>query len=236
MARKKEMFLILDTETTNTLEQPFVDDIGWAICDRLGNIVEKKSFLVYEIFCECKDLMQSAYYSNKIPTYWEDVKQGNRVVKTFANIRKEFHNDIKKYNVKKVGAYNMGFDKKALNTTIRYITKSAFRWFFPFKIQYFCIWTMACSVLLNRKTYIDFAEKNGFISEKNNILTNAECCYKYITKKLDFVEQHKSLEDVEIEIEILKHCFKQHKKINNQINSACWQLVQKKRIELRESV
>ena len=33
MARKKEMYLVIDTETCNTLEQPLVYDIGYAIAD-----------------------------------------------------------------------------------------------------------------------------------------------------------------------------------------------------------
>ena len=227
MARKKEMYLVIDTETCNTLEQPLVYDIGYAIADRNGNVVLERSFLVAEIFLDKKDIMSSAYYAEKIPMYWEDVKKGTRVIKSLFNIRKQLFADMKEYNVKKVGAYNMGFDKKALNITIRYCSKSLIRWFFPFGVEYFCIWHLATQTLLQQKTFFKMAEKNDWISEKGNLLTNAEITYNYINKMSDFKESHTGLEDVRIEIEIMAHCFKQHKKMNTNINPSCWRLVQK---------
>ena len=49
--------------------------------------------------------------------YWEDIKSGKRIIKSIVNIRKQILDDMKEHKVKKVGAYNMGFDKKALNNT-----------------------------------------------------------------------------------------------------------------------
>lgn len=233
MGRQKEMYLVLDTETCNTIEQPLPYDIGWAVCDRYGNIIAERSFIVAEIFLDMKDVMSSAYYAEKIPHYWEDIKNGSRTIKRMWDIRKIMKADIETFKIHKICAYNMGFDKKALNNLIRYVSKSFCRWWFPFGIEFVCIWHCACQVLLNRKTYIEFAEKNGLISEKNNILTSAESAYKYITKNLDFAESHTGLEDVKIEIEIMKECFRQHKKMNKGIYSACWQLVQRKRKEMR---
>lgn len=232
MSRKKEWYLVIDTETCNTIEQPLPYDIGYAICDRYGNIVIERSFMVAEIFINHKDLMKSAYFAEKIPQYWEDLKNGKRELKSIFNIRKQIHTDMKNYKVKKVGAYNMGFDKRALNNDIRYCSKSFFRWFFPFGTEYFCIWNMACQVLLNSTSYVKFALQNGLISEKDNILTNAECCYQFLTKNLDFKEEHTGLEDVRIEVDILAKCYSTHKKMDKSINSACWRLPQRKRKEL----
>ena len=232
MSRKKDMFLVIDTETCNTIEQPLPYDIGYAICDRKGEIVVEKSFIVAETFLNMKDTMKSAYFAEKIPQYWEDIKNGTRIIKSIVNIRKEIHADMKEYSVKKVGAYNMGFDKKALNNVLRYTTKSFYRWFFPFGTEYFCIWNMACQTLLNTTSYIKFALANGLESDKGNILTSAESCYQFITNSVDFTESHTGLEDVKIEVEILAKCFATHKKMNKNINSACWRLPQKKRKEL----
>lgn len=232
MSRKKDMFLVIDTETCNTIEQPLPYDIGYAICDRKGEIVVEKSFIVAETFLNMKDTMKSAYFAEKISQYWEDIKNGTRIIKSIVNIRKEIHADMKEYNVKKVGAYNMGFDKKALNNVLRYTTKSFYRWFFPFGTEYFCIWNMACQTLLNTTSYIKFALANGLESDKGNILTSAESCYQFITNSVDFTESHTGLEDVKIEVEILAKCFATHKKMNKNINSACWRLPQKKRKEL----
>jgi hypothetical protein len=232
MSRKKEWYLVIDTETCNTIEQPLPYDIGYAICDRYGNIVVERSFMVAEIFIDHKDLMKSAYFAEKIPQYWEDLKNGKRELKSIFNIRKQIHTDMKNYKVKKVGAYNMGFDKRALNNDIRYCSKSFFRWFFPFGTEYFCIWNMACQVLLNSTSYVKFALQNGLVSDKDNILTNAECCYQFLTKNLDFKEEHTGLEDVRIEVDILAKCYSTHKKMDKSINSACWRLPQRKRKEL----
>ena len=231
--RTKEMLLVIDTETCNSVEEPLPYDIGYAICDRQGNVYLKRSFVVAEIFLDMKDVMQSAYYANKIPMYWEDIKSGKREIRTFRTIRNIVHEDMKAYNVKKVGAYNMGFDRKALNNLTRYVTKSFYRWFFPFGTEYFCIWHMACQTILNTKSYIDFAEKNGLVSEKDNILTSAESTYKFLTKEVNFIESHTGLEDVEIETEIMAKCYRTHKKMNPKVNSACWLLPQKKRKEIR---
>lgn len=232
MSRKKEMYLVIDTETANTIEQPLPYDIGYAICDRYGNIVVERSFVVAEIFLDYKEMMKSAYFAEKIPHYWEDIKNGTREIKSIFNIRKQIKADMKKWNVKKVGAYNMGFDKRALNNVIRYCSKSLIRWFFPFGTEYFCIWHMACQVVLNSTSYIKFALQNGFVSEKDNILTSAEVCYRFLTKQVDFIESHTGLEDVHIEVEIMAKCFSTHKKMDKKINSACWRLPQKKRKEL----
>lgn len=231
--RTKEMLLVIDTETCNSVEEPLPYDIGYAICDRQGNVYLKRSFVVAETFLDMKDVMQSAYYANKIPMYWEDIKSGKREIRTFRTIRNIVHEDMKAYNVKKVGAYNMGFDRKALNNLTRYVTKSFYRWFFPFGTEYFCIWHMACQTILNTKSYIDFAEKNGLVSEKDNILTSAESTYKFLTKEVNFIESHTGLEDVEIETEIMAKCYRTHKKMNPKINSACWLLPQKKRKEIK---
>lgn len=232
MSRKKEMYLVIDTETCNTLEQPLVYDIGYAICDRFGDIMIERSFVVAEIFLDCKDVMKSAYYAEKIPQYWEDIKNGTRELKSLFNIRKQIKADMKKYNVRKVGAYNMGFDRRALNNTIRYCSKSFLRWFFPFGTEYFCIWHMACQVVMNTTSYVKFAVQNGFVSDAGNIQTSAETCYRFLKDEPNFMESHTGLEDVRIEVEILAECYRKHKKMEKSINSACWRIVQKKKKEL----
>ena len=229
MSRQKEKFIVLDTETCNSVDEPIPYDIGWAVCDRDGKIYEKRSFLVAEVFLDMADVMSSAYYANKIPAYWEDVKNNKRFIKSMWNIRKQMLSDIKTYKIKKIGAYNMAFDKKALNNLMRYISKSWCRWWFPFGIEYFCIWNMACSTLLNKRTYATFAYKNGLVSEAKNIQSSAECAYKYITGNIDFAESHTGLEDVEIEVDIMAKCFSRHKKMDKNIDRFCWRKVQKNR-------
>ena len=52
MSRQTEKLLVIDTETCNTLEQPIPYDIGYAVCDRKGNVCIKRSFIVAEVFLD----------------------------------------------------------------------------------------------------------------------------------------------------------------------------------------
>lgn len=227
--------MILDTETTNSIEQPLPYDFGWAIVEKeTGEIVVERSFIVAEIFLD-NDLMANAYYAEKIPMYWEDMRSGKRKMKRFLSIRKILWSDMKKYDCYTVGAYNMGFDKRASKNDTRYITSSFLRWFFPAKTKYFCIWHMACTSFLNTADYINYAKNHGFVSDAGNIQTSAECAYRYLKNDPDFSESHTGLEDVKIEIEIYLNCLKTgDENMKNHINSACWQNVQKTKKELEK--
>ena len=61
-----EKFIVLDTETTNDIECPLVYDVGFAVIDKNGFVYEKHSFVVADVFLD-KELMESAFFSEKIP-------------------------------------------------------------------------------------------------------------------------------------------------------------------------
>lgn len=225
--------MIIDTETTNSIEQPLPYDFGWTIVNtKTGEILVERSFVVAEIFLD-SDLMKTAYFAEKIPNYWAEIKQGKRQLKTFLNIRKTLWADMKKYDCYQVGAYNMSFDKRATINDTRYITSSFLRWFFPYKTQFFCIWNMACTSFLSTAEYINFAIDNHFISECGNIQTSAECAYRFLKNDVNFSESHTGLEDVRIEVEIYLYCLKTgDENMKNSISSTCWREVQKLRKKL----
>lgn len=129
--------LIIDTETANCVEQPLPYDIGYQIVNTFsGEVLVARSFVVAEIFLD-KELMKEAYFAEKIPQYWKEIKSKKRTLKRFINIRKILWRDMKQYQVNKVGAYNMGFDKRATNNDTRFITASFLRWFFPYNTTFF---------------------------------------------------------------------------------------------------
>lgn len=225
--------IVIDTETANSVEQPMPYDFGWAVLDTTnGKIIETFSFVCAEIFLD-KEMMSSAYFAEKVPMYWDDIQSGKRKLKRFLNIRKEFWNCLKKYKIKQICAYNMGFDKRASNNDTRYLTSSFLRWFFPRNVEFVCIWHMACTSFLNTSDYVNFAKTHGFVSEVGNIQTSAEVAYRYLKNDPTFTESHTGLEDVEIETAILMNCLKtgdENMKMNPY--SACWQNVQRKRKEV----
>ena len=197
------------------LTDSLVYDIGWAVVDKKGNVYNTKSFVVYEIFCQMKDVMKSAYYAEKIPQYWEDIKNGKRTLATFATIRKEFLKDSKEYKTNIVFAHNASFDLRALNNTYRYITKSKHRYFFKWGTEIWDTLKMARDTICKQKSYIDYCQRNNYMTKhkKPQARATAEILYRYLTGDDNFDESHTGLEDVLIEKEILKHCFRQHKKM-----------------------
>lgn len=230
--RKNEKFIVIDTETANSIEFPLAYDIGFSVMDRKGKVYEQKSLVVYDIYAKEREMMQSAYYAEKLPKYEEKLKSGERKMVTLFTAKKIIKEIMEKYNTNLVYAYNMNFDKRALNNTQRFTTEEKYKWFFPYGTEFRCIWHMACQVLLARPSYIKFALQNGYVSEADNIKTNAECCYRYVTKNTEFEEEHQGLDDVKIEAEILLACFAQHKKMDTKPYQACWKLVQNKRAEM----
>ena len=228
--------MIIDTETANSIDQPLPYDFGWAVVDtETGEIVDKHSYVCAEIFLD-KELMSSAYFAEKVPHYWDDIQSGKRQLKKFLNIRKELWSCLKTFNIKHVGAYNMGFDKRASNNDTRYLTSSYLRWFFPFKVELFCIWHMACTSFLNTSDYIRFALDNGFVSEAGNIQTSAECAYRYLTNDPEFEESHTGLEDVLIETAIYLNCLKTGTdSMKSNPYTCCWRNVQRTFKELSEN-
>lgn len=224
---KKYFYMVLDVETANTTDDALVYDVGFAITDRKGNIYEKYSYIVRETFFDYADLMKSAYYAEKLPKYYKGIKNGDFCVKSLYAVRKQIADLIKKYNIHAVCAYNAFFDSTALNKTQRYMTKSKYRYFLPYGTQIFCIWHMACQVICTQKGYVKFCLDNGFVSPKGNIKTSAETVYAFLTRNEQFEEQHTGLQDVLIETEIMKECFKKHKKMKMNINRFCWRIPQK---------
>lgn len=224
--------LVIDTETANSIEQPMPYDVGYAIVNtETGEILIERSFIVAEIFLD-KELMAGAYFAEKIPHYWDDLKAGRRIMKSICNIRKQIWADMRKYSVNRVGAYNMGFDNRATKNDIRFISGSLLRWFFPYKTEFFCIWNMACTSILNTEKFIQFAIENGFVSKCGNVQTSAEIAYRYITGEIDFLESHTGLEDVKIEIAIMLAVLQSGMEYKDRIYSACWQTVQRTRKEV----
>lgn len=227
MDRRKKYLIGLDTETCNglmvtgklDLTQSLVYDLGWAICDKKGNIYKTRSFVVAETFCGMKDVMSSAYYAQKIPQYWDDIKEGKRTIASFLHIRKIFLEDMKEYQVKTVFAHNASFDVRALNNTIRYITKSKFRWFFPWNTEIWDTLKMARQIFGKSKSYIAFCSRNNYLTKHKTprVRLTAEILYRYLSGNNDFEESHTGLEDVLIETKIMAHCLKQHKKLEKRL-------------------
>lgn len=202
---------MIDTETAGTLEEPLVYDIGLAVVDKYGNVYESYSFVIAEVFYGMQDLMQTAYYAEKIPNYHRDIDNGTRRVARFFYIRSFVRQLIKKYNIVACIAHNMRFDNNALNNTCHVLSDGLTNYFFPYGVKLWCTLAMARSLLTNSPTYKDWCSYYGFTQRNGTPRMTAEVIYRFITNNPDFTEKHTGIEDVLIEKDIFAFLCRKHK-------------------------
>lgn len=213
--------IVIDTETCPlnrdieqvTPDNMWVYDCGWAVVDKKGNIYRARSFINADIFLNEKIALYSAYYNDKIPMYWTEIRNGSRQLTSFYNIRQALLEDINNFGVTEIYAHNMRFDLGTLNNTQRWLTKSKYRYFFPKGIAICDTLKMARDVIGPKPTYQRFCANNGYLTANGKPRFTAEIIYRYITQNIDFIESHTGLEDVLIEKEIMAYCFRQKKKM-----------------------
>lgn len=224
--RRIKYILMIDTETANTSTDSGVDpssalvyDIGFAVADKRGKIYEKFSFIIYDTFFLMQDVMQSAYYANKIPQYLDGIKSGKYKIANFLTVRKIIAKVMRKYNIDTICAHNAYFDITALNASTRYLTKSAIRYFFPHGTIVWDTMKMAGSTICKQKAYRYFCDNNAYLTARGQVRKTAEILYRYVSGDNSFVEEHTALADVYAECQILAKCFRQHKKMNKELFS-----------------
>lgn len=225
----REIALVLDVETAGGFGNPLVYDLGLAVVIRAtGEILESHSLVIRDVFFGMPEEMQSAYYAEKVPAYHAGIKSGeHRVVRLWTawSIVREI---VAKYGISRVYAYNAGFDRGALNNTLRVVSGGRFRNFMPKGIKWGCIWHMACQTILSQKRYARFAHANGLVSPAGNIRTSAEAAYAYMTRNADYVEPHTGLADAEIETAILAYVLRQKKRVSEKIAHNPWRIPNRK--------
>jgi len=198
--------IVLDTETTNTLDDPFCYDIGWAVVNLdTHETIKTESYAVAEIFLD-KELMSYAYFAEKIPSYWDEIKNGDRKLARLFTIRKSLIADCKAYHVAEIYAHNARFDYLSCALTQRMLTSSKYRYFFPYGTIICDTLKMSRQAFGKDKDYRKFCVDNGYTTKNGQNRYTAEILYRFLTGKNDFEEVHKGLDDVLIEKEILFAC------------------------------
>lgn len=211
-------FIVLDTETAPLTPGNGTDprnsrvyDFGFVVADKDGVVYEKRSLIIGETFANAK-LMMNAYYRNKLPQYYEGMRNGEWEVVTMLEAFNIFRAAIEKWGVHDFYAYNAKFDRAVLNATLADYSNGFRSFFFPYGSTYGDIWDIAGATICNTKKYVKWCAENGYMSEKGNPKTSAEVVYRYITKNHEFVERHTALSDSEIELSILLKALKRKKK------------------------
>lgn len=226
--KRKRYYLMVDTETCNgiieddgklNLNYSLVYDLGMAVVDKHGNVYETASLIIKDVYYGMADIMTSCYYAEKLPRYNEQIKAGERKVVSYYMAREIVKTLMEKYNTNIVIAHNASFDNRATNNTERYLTKSKYRYFFPYGTEIWDTLKMATDTICQQKTYIRWCEENGYMTKHKTPRprATAEILYRYISGDEDFIESHTGLEDVMIEKEIFAHCMRQHKKMRKKL-------------------
>ena len=219
MIDNETLFLVVDTETTNSIDDPFAYDVGFAVVKATGEVLEAHSYVVADIFLD-NELMSSAYFADKIPQYWEDIKNGKRILRRFKTIKSILRDVVAQYGIRYVVAHNASFDYRSLNYTQRYLTCSKWRYALPWGVEIWDTLKMARECLGKDEQYRQFCLDNGYTygnEEKPKLRFTAEIVYRFLTGNLDFVEEHTGLEDVLIEKDILAFCL-----ANGVVNGRLW--------------
>lgn len=216
MIKENARIMMIDTETTNSLEDPVVYDVGFQVFDLAGNTYESCSMINTEVFNDSA-LMSTAYYADKIPKYMEQVLLGQAVMIPWKSIKTTVRDSIVRNNCEIVCAHNARFDNKSLNLTQRYITTSKWRYFLPYGCEWWDTLKMAREILKDDKNYRQFCLDNNYVTSRNINRYTAEVIYRYISGQNDFEEHHTGLEDVKIEKEIFLYCINRNPEIDGRL-------------------
>lgn len=205
-------FIVLDCEATDTVmrksgevhpESSLVYDLGFLVADKSGAIYESYSFVNSDVICNQK-LMKGAYYADKLPQYFANLGNDNKwYLADTLTIWKTLDYVCKKYNVKKIYAYNSRYDRLATQNTITHFSNGFRTFFTPYGVAWCDIWALAGSTICNTKKYVNWCFEYGFVSDKGNPQTSAEIVTRYLLGDTSFVEDHTALLDAEIELSIL---------------------------------
>jgi len=198
--------MMVDTETANDIDCPLCYDVGYQVFDdETGIVLAENSLINADIFCD-KSMMNSAYFAEKVPNYWDDIKMGARKLTPWRKIKQELFDTYGDFNCEAVCAHNARFDYRSLHLTQRYITTSKHRYVLPRGAVWLDTLKMARTVLKNDELYKQFCVENGYLTAINQPRFTAEVLYRYITGKEDFDEAHTALEDARIEKLIYFFC------------------------------
>ena len=157
------------------------------------------------------------FFADKIPSYWDEIKSGKRILRRWYNIKRELREDCTKYGVTIACAHNAAFDNRAMNTTQRFITTSKNRYFLPFGIVWYDTLKMARQVLKDNENYSTFCWENEYLTKNMRLRYTAEIIYKWLSQNAEFEEAHTGLEDVKIEREIFEYLVNNYPEIDGQL-------------------
>lgn len=194
----KEIIIVLDTETLGLTDRR-VYEIGYVVATADGKILKERDYMIKQIY-DNQELFQSAYYSNKRELYEQKLADGKAKSVYWGYAMKVLANDIERYGVAKLYAYNSRFDISAIDCTNQKLGAKRK----PTENGIIDIMNFI-GCITDTENYVRFCETNGYMTnhKRPRPQKKAETLYRYLTNNIDFIEEHMALEDSQIELEIL---------------------------------
>lgn len=218
---KAKVFMTTDTETTG-IDRPIVFDLGYVISTRKRILLER-SFLVRETITnpgimlgalfnkEWRAMMGGKLFSVYIPA----IAEREMTLHGWNEITETMRDDMLTHGVDVFAAYNLPFDARAISKTQEKFCAGGK--VLDYRPSMLCLWDFACSTVCDTRLYHDVCHsmppESDWITPANNVRTNAEKVYAFLTAQYDFVEQHTALHDAQIETEILHRLLAKRKTI-----------------------
>lgn len=229
----RKVFAILDIETITDARLAF--DIAWIVKDSKGNMLEKRNYLVREImdtpFASIL-IRRDSFMKNKANFYMDGIAFDSFDIASLASIQCDFANIASRYNAKTVMcAYNAKFDYNVLNDNMQAYYGMDF---FYDTTEVVDIMTMALATICDTNKFVRWCQIHNMVTNKGNILTNAQTVYAYLTQNVDFVEAHHALADCEIESEILFKARKYRKKHHKQFAMPVFHCEEWRKVQARK--
>ena len=193
--------LILDTETTS-LDKPFCYDCSWVIMQKAdGKLIDFKANVVEQVWHNLP-LFESAYYKEKRQKYVQMMRKHDAIMDKWGYVMRKLKQDIIKYGIEEVYAYNSDFDDKVIAYNCDW-----FKCNNPLEnIEVYDIWGYASEFITGTADYQNFCETYERFTDTGNYKGSAEVVHQFLLSDPDFIEEHMGLFDSEIEASILFEC------------------------------
>ena len=219
---KEKTFLVADGETTGIGSKAYVFDFAYVIATR-KRIIAERSFLIREVLTNprvmlgamyndtWRDMMGAKLFRDYIPGLDSNAMR----LHSWQDMVNTMRDDMHTHSVDVFAAYNLGFDMRALATTQQFVNDGGK--VLTYKPDLLCLWEFACQTVCASRMYHrvarELGHERGWITDADNVRTNAEKVYAFLTNDWSFIEAHTALKDAQIETEILQRLLAKKKRI-----------------------
>lgn len=211
--------MILDVEGMSG-KRPY--NIGYLVGDNKGNIYQENSIAlpqtIWENLANCRQAREMTH--RNVEEILADFGAGDERKYNYTSITdfiEIFQNDLNRFKIKEIWAYNCSFDKSAISKLFGNVPMPEVEW---------CdIWSAVTYSRCMTQKYVNWCIEHGFVTEKGNIKTSAEVVYAYMTKNPTFCEQHTGLEDCYIEYELFRWAKSSKQKMVKKHPTPIWKVM-----------